>query len=44
MAARTGASNSAQAICFLSSGAPEANDALRRLVERYGNCDSRKPT
>lgn len=39
MAARTGASQSAQAICFLSSGAPEANDALKRLVERYGNCD-----
>ena len=39
MAARTGASNSAQAICFLSSGAPEANDAQKRLVERYGHCD-----
>ncbi len=42
MAARTGASNSAQAICFLSSGAPEANDALKRLVERYGACDFAK--
>lgn len=39
MVARTSASKSAQAICFLSSGAPEANDALERLVERYGNCE-----
>ncbi len=38
MVARTSASRSAQAICFLSSGAQEANDALERLVERYGNC------
>jgi len=38
MAARHGAARSAQAICFLSSGAPEANEALERLVERYGNC------
>jgi NAD+ kinase len=38
MAARTGASRSAQAICFLSSGAPEANEALGRLVEEYGDC------
>jgi NAD+ kinase len=42
MAARTAAHNSAQAICFLSSGAPEANDALKRLVERYGACDFAK--
>ncbi len=27
-----------EAICFLSSGAPEADEALARLVERYGNC------
>jgi NAD+ kinase len=39
MAARTSASRSAQAICFLSSGAQEANDALEKLVERYGNCE-----
>jgi NAD+ kinase len=39
MAARISASRSAQAICFLSSGAPEANEALERLVERYGNCE-----
>jgi NAD+ kinase len=38
MAARKSASRSAQAICFLSSGAQEANEALERLVERYGNC------
>jgi NAD+ kinase len=42
MAARTGASRSAQAICFLSSGAQEANEALERLVERYGNCPLEK--
>jgi NAD+ kinase len=39
MAARISASRSAQAICFLSSGASEANEALERLVERYGNCE-----
>jgi NAD+ kinase len=39
MAARISASRSAQAICFLSSGATEANEALERLVERYGNCE-----
>ena len=39
MAARISASRSAQAICFLSSGAQEANEALERLVERYGNCE-----
>src|SRR5271154_255628 len=39
MAARISASRSAQAICFLSSGAPEANEALERLVERYGNSE-----
>jgi NAD+ kinase len=39
MAARTGAPIRAQAICFLSSGAPEADDGLKRLVERYGDCD-----
>jgi NAD+ kinase len=42
MAARIGASNGRQAICFLSSGAPEAEDALKRLVERYGECDFAK--
>jgi NAD+ kinase len=42
MVARTSASRSAQGICFLSSGAPEANDALERLVERYGNCEFAK--
>jgi NAD+ kinase len=39
MVARKSASRSAQAICFLSSGAPEANEALERLVERYGNSE-----
>ncbi len=42
MPARTGASNRAQAICFLSSGAPEADDALKRLVDLYGDCDFAK--
>jgi NAD+ kinase len=42
MAARIGTSNGRQAICFLSSGAPEAEDALKRLVERYGECDFAK--
>jgi len=36
MAARIHALRSAQAICFLSSGAPEANAALATLVGRYG--------
>ena len=44
MAAGTSATRSAQAICFLSSGAPEANEALARLVERYGNCEPATPT
>jgi NAD+ kinase len=39
MAARISASRSAQAICFLSSGAQEANESLEKLVERYGNCE-----
>ena len=39
MVARKSASRSAEAICFLSSGAKEANEALDRLVERYGNCE-----
>jgi NAD+ kinase len=39
MAARVSASRSAKAICFLSSGAQEADEALARLVERYGNCE-----
>ncbi len=37
MAARKPAEKNADAICFLSSGAPEANEALDKLVERYGN-------
>jgi NAD+ kinase len=36
---RKSALKKAQAICFLSSGAPEANEALERLVERYGNSE-----
>jgi NAD+ kinase len=39
MVARKSASRRAEAICFLSSGAKEANEALARLVERYGNCE-----
>jgi NAD+ kinase len=39
MIARESAPRSAKAICFLSSGAKEADDALERLVERYGNCE-----
>ena len=42
MVARSSAKRSAQAICFLSSGAPEANEALERLVARYGNCEPAK--
>jgi NAD+ kinase len=42
MVARSSATRSAQAICFLSSGAPEANEALERLVARYGNCEPAK--
>src|ERR1700752_1954514 len=38
MAARTNAVQRNEAICFLSSGAPEADEALATLVERYGNC------
>jgi NAD+ kinase len=41
MAAHIGASQ-APAICFLSSGAPEANEAQRRLIERYGHSDFSK--
>ena len=32
------------AICFLSSGAPEANEALDKLVARYGNVRPSEPT
>jgi NAD+ kinase len=39
MIARDSAPRSAKAICFLSSGAKEADEALERLVERYGNCE-----
>ena len=39
MVARNGAPRSAKAISFLSSGAKEADEALQRLVERYGNCE-----
>ena len=39
MVARNSAPRSAKAICFLSSGAKEADEALERLVERYGNCE-----
>ena len=39
MAERPGAARSAQAICFLSSGAQEADEAREKLVERYGNCE-----
>lgn len=44
MAARTNAVQRKDAICFLSSGAPEADNALATLVERYGNCSPKKPT
>ena len=37
MAARATANQRNDAICFLSSGAPEADDALAKLVARYGN-------
>jgi len=37
MAARKTAAKNQTAICFLSSGAPEAEEALSKLVERYGN-------
>jgi NAD+ kinase len=39
MVARNSAPRSAKAICFLSSGAKEADEALQRLVERYGNSE-----
>jgi NAD+ kinase len=39
MPASAEVARSAQAICFLSSGAAEANEALARLVARYGNCE-----
>jgi NAD+ kinase len=39
MPARKSLLRRAQAICFLSSGAPEANEALQRLVARYGNSE-----
>lgn len=42
MPARTGASQKAPAICFLSSGATEANEAQKRLVQRYGHSDFAK--
>ncbi len=38
MAARANANQRNDAICFLSSGAPEADDALAKLVARYGDC------
>jgi NAD+ kinase len=37
--ARDSAPRSAKAISFLSSGAKEADEALERLVARYGNCE-----
>jgi len=37
MAARTPAAIRTDAICFLSSGATEADEALAQLVARYGN-------
>ncbi len=37
MAARRTDAKETEAICFLSSGAPEANEALEELVARYGN-------
>ena len=37
-AAKETAAKRIDAICFLSSGAPEANEALEKLVARYGNC------
>jgi NAD+ kinase len=39
MVARNSAPRSAKAISFLSSGAKEADEALERLVGRYGNCE-----
>jgi NAD+ kinase len=36
MAVRRTAERDTDAICFLSSGAPEANEALDKLVARYG--------
>jgi NAD+ kinase len=38
MAARKTAAQRDDAICFLSSGAAEADEALAKLVARYGNC------
>ena len=38
MAARKKPHTSAQAICFLSSGAPEANAARESLIASYGDC------
>ena len=38
MAARQHHTKAAPAICFLSSGSPEANAAQERLAERYRNC------
>src|SRR5450432_2152692 len=38
MPARKIKSPGAQAICFLSSGATEANAARARLIARYGDC------
>ncbi len=38
MAARKPAAKDTRAICFLSSDAPEATEALEKFVARYGNC------
>ena len=38
MPARSKKPTSAQAICFLSSAAPEARAARERLIARYGDC------
>jgi len=37
-AAKETAAKRIDAICFLSSGSPEADEALNKLVARYGNC------
>jgi len=42
MDARTEAKIGLQAICFLSSGAPEANAARDNLIARYGDCSPDK--
>ena len=38
MPARHRSNKGAPAICFLSSGSPDANDALEKLTARYDNC------